>query len=508
MPNSETGFSLLPDVGHLQYNGVIFSALYKSTVTGEVIADEAHRVTKIMRYVLEVQGIVTLPEGQDSQENTWLNLRKRLTVAGAPLVYRGNGFGGLAINVAGGQVFDIAYGPVPELLAFKPLGSGHGSEIHWRVTVRIPEILVPIATGQSVLATTPAGKTLASLGSAGYNGPVLQFNYETSLTFDEDGYAGIGIRGTLEVPIARGPQQARSIQRTVDDYRQRWMNVQIDLTQFRVTRRSFQHSRDKRTCEFEFAAEELAPMGLPPGATKARGRMSVRGHPIAKGGGKFGVFTGVAWTVSLTATYTIHKKFQRRASAWAFYALMWFRMHSSDGFPIPSLGDANNGPQQPPLSPGAVRSRLLAIGSLLGPPGALGLAAAGDLANWYNSMFKAAKGAEEAVPKERAAILTDFGFDEGLYEDSRTMTFNASWVLLTTFRNVLEASGVWNWLPNSVGGNAWATSLENVSGWRSFLDVGLDPQAEVIVDFGGGRPLDRPPFRTGAGAAPVPVRRP
>jgi hypothetical protein len=485
MPESGTGFSLLPDVGTLSYNGVRWNSLYKSTVTGTPVADEAKRTTKLMDYSLEVQGTVTLAGNNLTTDNTWKNLRKQLTVHGAPLLYSGNGFGSLNVNVPGGAVQDVVWGPVPELLGFKPLGAGLGAEVHWRVTVRIPE-MTPPGGSTSTLSTVPGAGLVAALGPGANNsGPVLQYNYECGLTFDEDGYAGLRIRGTLEVPLSRLPNQARQVQRTVDDYRQRWLNIQVDLNNYKVTRRTFNYSRDKRTCEWEFAAEELAPMGLPPGATKARGRMSVRGHPIAKSAGGLGVFSGIAWTVSLTATYTVHKKFPRRTAAWAFYALLWYRMHASDGFPVPSTDNADNAPQQP--------ARKVPFFPTVFLPGAPLLLTVAGLVELYQKAFNQVK--NQPAAKKRAVLLTDFGFDEGLYEDSKTMTFNASWVLLTPFANILEATGVWRWLPNSVGGPLWAASIQDVSGWRSQLAGRLDPRADVIVDFGGGGPTNLPPFR-------------
>lgn len=497
MPNSQTGFAVLPDTGILSYNGVRWSSLYKSTVTGVVVADEARRTTKLMEYTLYVEGVVTLEEGPliSTTDVTWKLLRQRLTQHGAPLMYQGNGFGDLNVNVPGGFFQDVAWGPVPEILFFRPYGQGRSAEIHWRVVTRIPEI-VPGTSSVSVLRTSgiSASELAGVIAKGGFAGPVLQYNYECSLVFDEDGYAGQTIRGTLEVPLSRSPNQGRDVQRTVDDYRQRWLNIKVDLNNFKVTRRSFNYSRDKRTCEWEFACEELPPMGLPAGATKARGRMSVRGHPIAKATGRLGVFTGIAWTVSLTATYTIHKKFQRRAAAWAFYALLWFRMHSSDKFPVPDIDNDNVNQQQPNKTVPFFPTMIL--------PGSTIALTAIALTNLYQKVFQQGNNQTKVV-RRRAVLLTDFGFDEGLYEDSKTITFMASWVLLTPFANILEATGVWKWLPGSVGGNSWVTSIRDVVGWRSYLASELDPSADLIVDFGGGGPKELPPFKVETGATPL-----
>jgi hypothetical protein len=125
-----------------------------------------------------------------------------------------------------------------------------------------------------------------------------------------------------------------------------------------------------------------------------------------------------------------------------------------------------------------------------------GGAAAGIAGAEFNNATQAAKAAAANQPK-KTAILTDFGFDEGLYLDSRTITLHASWVFFCTFTQVALCSGVHRWAPGMTGGFTWAKSVQDIAGWRSWLSNTLDPKADVIVDLGEGQeaaPI-RPPIR-------------
>ncbi len=90
-------------------------------------------------------------------------------------------------------------------------------------------------------------------------------------------------------------------------------------------------------------------------------------------------------------------------------------------------------------------------------------------------------------------MLSNFNFSEPLYLDSKSMSFEASWILFTTFRTIMDASGVWRYPPSGprdgyATRTTWAASVQDISGWRSWLRNALDPAARVIVDMGGGIP--------------------
>ena len=87
------------------------------------------------------------------------------------------------------------------------------------------------------------------------------------------------------------------------------------------------------------------------------------------------------------------------------------------------------------------------------------------------------------VANARKAIIIDFSGDEGLYLDSKTMTFSATWRLTRTISAILIASGLWKKVPFD-GGTFWSTSVTDISGWQGNLQNNLDPTQDLIVDFG------------------------
>lgn len=459
-----TGPATLPDIGTLSYSGCVFSPLFASEISGSVVRDNAGRTTKFMEYDITVDGYVTTPgnEIDVSTSGAMSDLRTLITTPGGTLKYLGRGFD-LIVNAAGGGgggggfkggvivnqvgVTDVAWGPVPKLLEFQPLGGGFTAKVRWQVTVRIPET--------------------AGVTAKGAIGPLLQFNEETVVTYGEDGYSSLSIKGTIEIPLTRSPnQKTRTLTTTVDDYRvilETRLMAGIDLSRFRVTRRNFPVSRDKRTMEWDFALEEKPYMDLPPDCTVARGTYSVR--PAKTGMGL------VLWLCTLRATYTVRKDRPRRVAWDAFLALLRLRMlHSQLGL-IPALNGGNQNPAR-----GAVK-----VLKTIANPYQLGQ----EVGAFWRGKLNAQN---QAAAPARKAWLIDFSFDEGLYLDSKPTSFSASWRLVTIFSHILLASGLWTKLQEEdvQGNNLWATSMRNVSGSQSWLPNKLDPALDIIVDFGGG----------------------
>ena len=469
--NFHTGPSTLPDTGVLSYNGCIFSPLFYTSVSGAMVKDNANRTIKYMKYVLSADGYVTLPAGAASVNGVMGVLKELLTKQAGTLVYQGRGFD-LVINPAGpGGRKDAAWGPIPELLEFQPLGGGKSAKVQWKVTVCVPE--VPLSTSTD-FRTDPRGRITA--------GRVLQFNYETGVDYAEDGYSSLSIRGTLEVPMTRTPTQTtRTLTYSADSFRQ-YIEAQIgagiDLSRFRITHRKFDVSRDKRTLEWEFVAEEKPYMDMPPDCSIARGTYNVR--PAKAGMGL------VEWLCTLRATYVVRGDRPRRVAWLAFLALLRLRMAESRLGNVPLVqGGLQNPPSYVP-SP------------IPGPVGPIYDALRGAGRFWSDTM----KNRNRLTSESRNAWLIDFSFDEGLNLDSKTISFSATWRMITTFSHILIASGLWKKLPEdhsaagSVigggalvglgrGGNIWATSMRDVSGSQSWMPNRLDPSLDIIVDFGG-----------------------
>ena len=439
--NFTTGPSTLPAVGILSYNGCVFSPLFETSINGKVIQDDAKRTTKYMEYDLVVDGFVTLPDNATSTQNTTKQLRQLLTAQAGILIYSGRGID-LKINVPGTLVKDAAWGPMPEVLDLQTLGAGRSAKIKWRVKVCVPEI-----------------------ASTGIFSPVLQFCEEVSVGYGEDGYSSLNIQGILEIPLTRPLQPNRFFDTTVDNFSTQYLNIiaaGIDLTRFRVTRREFTVSKDRRTINWSFAAEELPPQGLPADMTMARGSFNFR--PSKAGVGLCN------WLCTLRVTYTVKKTAARREAWLAFLILLRLRMDASRLGLIPTP----DGPQNPGLQ------ALNTLGNVAGS----------GLIQSTISMFQGVALWRRLVERQnqnalalRRAWLIEFSGDEGLYLDSKTMTFSATWKLVTTFDRILVASGLWRYVPSD-GGNTWATNIRGISGAQSWLRNPVNP--DVIVDFGGG----------------------
>ena len=442
--NFTTGPATLPDIGELSYNGCIFSPLFESNVSGNAVKDRANRTVKFVEYTIVVDGYVTLPTGASSINSVTSTLRELLQAQAGQLKYKGRGLD-IEINApGGGGKRDVVWGPIPDILDFQPLGGGRSAKIRWQVKVALTE------------------QRVARLSQKQDKVPIvfLQFNYETSVTYGEDGYSGLSIKGTLEIPMTRNTQAERSVPYTVDDLRtmveRRVMNG-IDLSRFRLTNREFAVSRDKRTLEWSVSAEERPYMDMPPDCTIARGTYNVR---PAKAG------MGLAlWLCTLRGTYTVRADAPRRIAWMWFLAMLRLRMAQSEHGKVP---DMPKGDEKRPLWERIIRGPAL--------PFAIPLQLVSDLLK------------KQKVPvSAQKAWLIDFSFDEGLYLDSKIVTFSATWRLATTFSHILIASGIWTKLAETTvaGENLWGASMKDISGSRSWLTNTLDPNVDVILDFGG-----------------------
>lgn len=422
--NFTTGPSTLKDVEVLSYNGCTFSPLFETKLSGNIIKDNANRTTKFMEYAIVVDGYVTLPAGQENINKTMRDLRNMLTAQGGALVYKGRGFD-IVVNSGVRDTLDVAWGPVPELIEFQPLGAGRSAKIQWKVTTRIPEV---------------------SMKASG----ILQLNYETSVSYAEDGFSSLSVRGTIEVGITRTRQESRNVEYTIDKWRHLISDrvlASIDLDKFRVVRRDFNISRDKRTMEWNVEAEERPYMDLPSNCTVARGTYNVRPAKVGMG--------LVSWLCTLKATYTVRKsdgaakqEGAKRRTAWiAFLALMRLRMEQGGRFLVDMDTRKKDDPTRLNISPELMKR-------ILNNP--------------------------------KNVWLIDFSIDEGLYLDSKTVTFSATWRLMAEFKNILLSSGLWRKVEekDSKGNNLWAASMKKFSGAYSWLRNELDPNVDIIVDFG------------------------
>lgn len=465
--NFTTGPSSQRDVGLLSYNGCSFSPLFSTEVLGTAVKDDANRTTKYMEYTIKADGYVTLPDGATSTAPVAQTLRTLLTAQGGGLIYEGRGCD-IIINFAG-RPYDVAWGPEPKLLEFQPLGAGRCAKVQWQVTVRIPEV---VAKNQTVKVDSK-GVVKGNIGLTSV--PLLQFSYETSVTYGEDGFSTVTINGVLEIPITRTPGQSnRTIAQTADDMRgiiDNRIMAGIDLRRFHVTRRNFTLSKDKRLLTWMFQADELPHMDLPPGCTVARGSYNVR--PAQSGMGM------VNWLCTLRGTYTVRQDSPRRTAWFAFLIMLQVRMNAW------VFGDTPKRTQLTKAQLDKIAAELLvqfATEELKKSP-------------LFGKLAKIILGEQKKISQKipsnrnngRPVFLVDFSIDEGMYLDSKTITFSATWRLVNSFAHIMLGSGIWR-VPireNTQKENLWAISMRDIQGSQSWSVNKADPSMDVIVDFGG-----------------------
>jgi hypothetical protein len=296
--------AILPNNGTCSYNGAAFTALYSSRASAKPVRDEANRTTAYVQYTLSVEGYIAGNTG--GNDATLAQMRKNLSAQGGALVYQNKGFGDLIVNAPGlSPVKDVAFGPIPEILEWKPLGDVNAALVKWQVTTRIPEC-----------------------DSAIYEKGLLALNYRIDTKIDDDGYTTLRTSGYLEIPMTRNSQADRTLPDTADKYRD--LCVPAVPLGFRRTQ-DYSLSLDKRRLDFDITDQEV-PAALPENATKIDARQEVEGK-FSTGGFRM-------WTVSFEATITLQRTVPKTQALSIFLLIVSQRMRSQNGrITLPIGGD-------------------------------------------------------------------------------------------------------------------------------------------------------------------------
>lgn len=456
---------LVFNIGNLSYNGVDFDVYEKSMVTGQAMEDAANRTIKYMKYTIEVDAIVTIPAGQFTLDQTMEELRAKLTKQGGPLEYTAKGFGLFAINTRGaGSKNDVAWGPMPELLAFRSLGGAGAAAVTWRVTT-------------CILDCKPASQ-------GGEINPLLAFTYTATKSFGEDGFSTVSWAGELEIAMTRTPASSRTMPTSVEFYRS--LTTPDMPLGFRPTRRDFNYDNTRRTLTFSYSYEEMPEMGQPINCTVARGSYSFGCQNLAM----------AKWENRLSATFIIQRGAPRREAWMRFYGMMFTRMHAGSVYgaapalpPSDSVGGAIG-----KAAIGAVKG----FGATVIAPVPLKIptffvAAVSGFLNIANVARAIIPSSASPLP---SVIFTGFNATEGIYLDSKTTTFEVRWRVFSTFSRIFAASGIWQ--PSADCGYAlWKTSMQNISGSQSWYPLVMNVGSDRIID--GCTNLSPPPMAVRVG---------
>jgi hypothetical protein len=504
------GTALLPDIGRLAYRAVEWTCLYSSQISGQIVQDAAGRTTKYVKYTLTADGIVTLDRSAraTSIDAQMVLLRQQLTQPAGILTYTAKGFGNPFVVNAPGRLYDVAWGPIPELLEFIPMGGSNSAMVKWKCTFCLPEI---------------APFTNVFNDQFSFKLPLLAFNFSSSVGYDADSYATITIKGSFEVAATRQVQTQRTIGYTADTYREAVLariTNGFPLYLYKVTERKFDVSLDLRTMDFTFVLKQLPPMGNPPGIMTASGEFSFKPEKPAV------LRATISWLCTLRCTYVVPPGEMRRLAWVAFISLWRFRMIQSQqsgivleqpnapgggnvgGPGVGNAGGANVGP-----AGGAGGAANNPAFPQIGNPGAAGGATPAGFASvapiptqpvvdpvaqrrlydWYAQNRITQRGTEQPVAgvgfnaATQKAIPVSLSGTEGLYEDSRSITFEAQWKLFSALSHILWSTGLWR-RSGIEGGRLWQSSVRAISGPRASTRNQLNPAALAIVDFGESGP--------------------
>lgn len=134
----------LVDVADIIYNGFVFPPVINARATIVPEYDKTNRSVKYLTIALTISGVITQYDQSAPSSGTATAtidrhmdaIRYRLSQPCQPLTFKLQGFG--TFNIQQGTMYDVDYGPKPQVLDWAPMGGGLAAEIEWLVTTRIP----------------------------------------------------------------------------------------------------------------------------------------------------------------------------------------------------------------------------------------------------------------------------------------------------------------------------------------------------------------------------------
>src|SRR5262249_29661127 len=140
---------------------------------------------------------------------------------------------------AEGEARDVAWGPKPQLLRWKPLGNNQAAEVTWTVEVAVPECFAP-----------PVGTVRP-----------MEAVYRVQWSVDAGGYQRRTVTGYLLIPMTRHNPGDPSLTDSADSFREQ-INPE-PVPGFRRIPGEFSLSDDKRRLDYAIVDEQM-PENVPP----------------------------------------------------------------------------------------------------------------------------------------------------------------------------------------------------------------------------------------------------
>jgi hypothetical protein len=297
-----------------KYNGVVFGVETEMLdCTIKPVPDSAGRTVVLTEHHVKLKTLIAQANQDTNQttDTTLASLRKKLTAYAAPFYFQNLGYGDLVVNVTPSGAWDVAWGPKPDLLSWKPIGAAQAAEVVWSVCVRVPEC-----------------------EQATYKFPgIMELNYKLTIDVDKSGYSTRTYAGFLRIPQTRASVSSRKIQHTADELRE-LINPGL-LPGFRRIYGPFNFSEDKTRMDWSIKDEELGGLNyLPPGCIDATLENSLDSVNDLLAG-------GFQWKGSLSGTYELAKGMSPEVGFGCFLAALADRVSAINRTPF--RGTINKG---------------------------------------------------------------------------------------------------------------------------------------------------------------------
>lgn len=271
LPSQNTLASNFTDVS-VAYNNFWFPPINKTRCTIVPEYDSSGRGVKYVTIAITVEAIITqndklAPTVNDPDTDRIMDkLRLRLVEPGQPLIITGHGLGKIVVNDSSNPdtLYDLDYGPKTQVVDWEPIAGGLASRIEWLVTTRLP-------------ACTASGEGdgffwfLNNDASQGF----IDFQWEASWAYDELGFMTKNVKGSVEIALARTPQQGDSsadANLDLDAVMAKFQQAQDSINNLFPLKEGFKRTRDfsisksKKILSFNIVDTEIpSPIGLPNG---------------------------------------------------------------------------------------------------------------------------------------------------------------------------------------------------------------------------------------------------
>lgn len=283
----------------ISYNGVNFDAATETLeVTKTPVYDQAGRTVIYSVISITLQGLVHSAKAAGILSGTDAVMtidRVLLEQPGGAFDYSNQGFGTLSVNLGGAK--DVAWGPKPKLLRWKPIGGRYAAEVTWRVEIALPD--------SCALASTPATDRV-------YEKRLLAFNYRLVINKDSSGYSKRTYTGYIQIPMTRIAAGNPELPDHVDKY---WEQAWITTPEgFRRISEDRQISEDKCRLDFTIVDEEMTEIAPPPGIIVAKMSYGVNNASPGPGFSQ--------WNANLSASYEVARGVNKRDAIEHFFLVL------------------------------------------------------------------------------------------------------------------------------------------------------------------------------------------